>query len=225
MNTRKPLVLGVSLLTSSFAFSAQNYIQDGQFTEYRDDNSRSDVWISHEGSDDGLGDVGSSGSTAFGEEGSARLRFIRKIENHDFTAQPGLSQVVTGLPTHTELTYSLYVCDQKGTNSQTRLYFGVRTITDDDLLNQDAKDVVDESLSGALIKSSRVHNSEFKGELSGARKGDVKKCFRQVSLDFNTGAHTNVEVFALLDVHTTDVPDLSKELAIRVDEFVLTEKN
>ena len=224
MNTRNTIVLGACLLTSSLSFAAENYIQDGQLTEYRSESGRSDVWISHEDSDDGLGDVGSSGDSAFGDDGSSRFRFKRGMDDHDFNATPGLSQVVTGLPTHTDFTYSFFFCDKKGKKSQTRIYFGVRTITEDALLTQDTRDVLDESLTGALIKGARVHNSEFYGELSSAPRGDNKKCFRQVSLDFNTGAHTNVEIFSLLEVHTTETPDLSKELAVRVDEFNLTEK-
>ena len=224
MNTRNTMVLGACLFTSSLAFAAENYIQDSHLTEYREYTGGSDIWISHEGSDDGLGDVGSSSDSAFGEKGSSRFRFKRGLDDHDFTAKPGISQVVTGLPTHTDFTYSLFVCDKKGINSQTRLYFGVRTITEDSLLTQYAQDVVEESLTGKLIKAARVHNSEFSGELANAPMGRKKKCFRQVSLDFNTGSNTNVEVFSLLEVHTSETPDLSQELAMRVDEFNLTPK-
>lgn len=224
MNTCKTIALSACLLSSSFAIAEQNYIQDNQLSDYRADSGYSEVWISHERSDEGLGDVGSSKDSAFGGEGSARYRFKHDQDNNDFTAKPGLSQVITGLPTHTDFTYSLYVCDKKGTKSQTRIYFGVRTIVEDDLLTDDVREVKDISLSGALIKASRVHNSEFAGELSDAKRGAKKKCFRQVSLDFNTGVHSNVEIFALLDVHTTGTPDLSKDLQIRVDEFSLTKK-
>ena len=208
MNTCKTITLGVCLLTCSFASSAHNYIQDSQLTEYRANTGSSAVWISHEGSDEGLGDVGSSKDTAFGEEGSSRFRFKAGITNHDFTATPGISQVISDLPAHTDFTYALYYCDKKGLNSQTKLYFGVRTV------NENA------SLTGEVIVEASVHNRQ----LAGAPKGDKKRCFRQVALDFNSGENTQVEIFSLLQVDTTEAIDLSRSLQFRVDEFSLTKK-
>lgn len=208
MKFRKTIALTTCLLSCSFAFATQNYIQDPQLTEYRSNKGKSDVWISHEKSSQGLGDVGSSKDSAFGEEGSSRIRFKRDVSNHDFTATPGLSQIITGLPKNTNMTYSLYYCDKKGSKSQTSLHYGVRKVVKDNLLQ------------GDILAENKVHNKE----LTDAPKGKKKKCFRQVSVDFNTGNNTQVEVFSLIEVDTSRTPDLSKELEVRVDEFSLTKK-
>lgn len=205
MKTSKTLALTTCLVTSASAFSAQNFIQDNQLTEFRRDKGESLVWLSHENREKGLGEVGSSKDTAFGVSGSSRFRFTRDLDNHDFTANPGLSQVVTGVPAYTDLTYSLYYCDKKGEDSQTQLYFGVRRV------------IEGAPLTGSVITEATVHNSD----LVDAPTGN-KKCFRQVSLDFNSGANTQVEIFSLLDVQTTTKPDISTELQVRVDEFSLT---
>lgn len=205
MNMRKMVVLAACLVTSSFAFSAQNYIQDPQFTEYRSNKGKSDFWSSHENSAEGLGDVGSSKDSAFLPDGSSRIRFRRDDSEHDFSAKPGLSQIVTHLPAYTNMTYSLYYCDKKGYQSQSQLHFGVRRVTNGALL------------AGDVIVEARVHSRD----LNSAPQGDNKTCFRQVSIDFNTGKNTEVEIFSLMEIDTTDKPDLSQELEVRVDEFSL----
>ena len=72
----KPILIIAGVVTSSFAFSAENYVVDNQLSDYRANQGESDIWISHEDSNGGLGDVGSSGNTAFDEEG-------RTIVDHD----------------------------------------------------------------------------------------------------------------------------------------------
>jgi len=205
----KPIIITAGLLASSAAFSAHNYIVDHQLTDYRSNKGESEVWTSHEDSKGGLGDVGSSGNTAFDAQGSARIRFKESVSINDFTAKPGLSQVLKGLPVNTEMTYSLYYCDEKGPASPSSLYYGVREV------------VEGASLTGKVIAENRVHTRE----LDAAPKAEKKACFRQVSLDFNSGAGS-VEIFSLMEVYVGDAdkPDMTKDIEVRIDEFSVTVK-
>ena len=206
----KPILITVGLFTSSLALSAQNYVQDPQLTAYRSDQGESQVWISHEDSDGGLGDVGSSGDTAFGEQGSSRMRFKQSVDIHDFTAKPVLSQALIGLPANKEMTYSLYYCDKKGEDSASTLYYGVREF------------VKGASLTGKVIAEKRAHVSE----LSDAPQSKTKDCFRQVSLDFNSGKSGNVEIFSLMEVDAGEggEPDMYRDVEVRIDEFAVMPK-
>jgi poly(beta-D-mannuronate) lyase len=210
-NVTNKLMMAAGFFASTLAISAQaNYVQDPELTAYRANQGNSDVWISHEDSAGGKGDVGSSGSTAFGEQGSSRFRFEKKYDNHDFTAKPGLSQVVTGLPANSDMTYSLYYCDTKGPTSASTLYFGVREV------------VEGQSLAGKAIAESRAHARD----LDDAPKGDVKSCFRQVKVDFNSGSTGNVEIFALMEANAGDDGQVNqrKEVEVRVDSFAIEAK-
>lgn len=205
----KPILVTAGLLTSSLAFSSTNYVVDPQLSEFRFNVGSSEAWLRHEDSDAGLGDVASSGDTAFGAPGSVQIRFKKSMDNHDFTAKPGLTQTIIGLPLNTEMSYSLYYCDQKGFASPTSLYFGVREATGP-------------SLSGKVIAQRRVHVRD----LGRARKADKKRCFRQVSLDFNSGPVGNVEIFSLIEVDggESGKPDMTKNMVVRIDEFSVVVK-
>ncbi|MCV2403974.1 hypothetical protein OFY17_13980 [Marinomonas sp. C2222] len=205
----KPLLIATGLLASSLAFSATNYVVDPQLTDYRSNKGKSPVWLSHEDSNGGLGDVGSSGDTAFDAKGSARIRFKSSVPTHDFSSKPGLTQVISGLPANTDMSYSLYYCDKKGAESPSTLYFGVREV------------VEGAPLTGNVIAESRVHTRD----LGDAPMGEVKDCFRQVSLDFNSGASGNVEIFSLMEVYIGDgEPNMTKDMEVRIDEFSVTAK-
>ncbi|GLS91839.1 hypothetical protein GCM10007916_29090 [Psychromonas marina] len=206
----KPLLITTALLTSSAAFSAQNFVVDPQLTDFRSNQGKSDVWISHEDSKGGLGDVGTSGDTAFDAQGSARIRFKKSVEINDFTATPGLSQTVNGLPKNTDMSYSLYYCDKKGTASPSTLHYGVREV------------VEGAPLTGKVIADNRVHVRD----LGNAPKGDKKDCFSQVTLDFNTGSNASVEIFNQMEVEVgaNGKPDMHKDVEVRIDEFSITAK-
>ncbi|MBR9727931.1 alginate lyase precursor [Shewanella intestini] len=188
---------------------------DANLGEFRTASGKSDVWKTYEDDSAGLGDVGSSGDSAFtdtGSEksGSARVRFKKTGTNHDFTSLPGLSQVVSGLPLHTDMSYSLYYCDNKGENSLSSLHFGAREV------------------DGTPIVDSYAHVKD----LGDAPQGNVKSCFKQVTTQFNTGESASIEVFAVMEINKdgqlTD-DDIyahsqftSNELEVRLDEFSLT---
>ncbi|MEZ9833360.1 polysaccharide lyase 6 family protein [Vibrio breoganii] len=187
-------------------------VHDAQFVDFRANSGTSDVWVQHENSSAGFGDVGSSGDNAFGDGGSARIRFKKDVFNHDFSALPGVSQVVEGLPLNTDVTYSLYYCDNKKDDSLSSLYFGARDI-DGNAINEDYAHVKD---------------------LGNAPQGTNKTCFKKVSTTFNTGNNGSVELFALMaiDVNGTMTEEeiyassqfTSNELEVRLDEFSLTYK-
>ena len=204
--TKLAIVAGI--LASTFTLAAHaDYVQDPQLTEDRANKGESTVWVSHEDSDGGKGDVGSSGDTAFDDGGSSRFRFKEAAPN-DYTATPGLSQVVTGLPADTEMEYSLYYCDKKGTTSASTLHYGVREVVDG------------QPLAGAIIADTRAHVKD----LDGAATGAVKDCFKQVTVDFNSGSAGSVEIFALMEIDQDNGADMSKDAEVRVDEFSITAK-
>ncbi|GDY25320.1 hypothetical protein AHAT_12100 [Agarivorans sp. Toyoura001] len=207
MRLQKTIALGAGILGTCIVLSAHAYVQDPQLTNYRADKGKSAVWLSHEDSSNGLGDVGSSKDSAFEGEGSSRFRFKRDVSNHNFSAMPGLSQLVRDLPANTDMVFSLFYCDKKGNSSPTQLYFGVR-------------EVGDASLTGNMLAETRAHVRD----LADAPQGENKKCFRQVSIDFNTGDNNQVEIFSLLEVDTSTTPSLDKELEVRVDAFSISRK-
>lgn len=208
----KPILITAALFSSSLAFATTgpNYVLDPQLTDYRGNKGQSDNWISHEDSDGGLGDVGSSGDSAFGPQGSSRIRFKANVDTHNFASQPGLSQVIVGLPANTDMVYSMYYCDKKGESSASVLYFGVREA------------VAAGSLQGKVIAEKRAHVSE----LGNAPTGDTKACFRQVSLDFNSGSTGQIEIFSLMEVQVDegDTPDMYSDIEVRIDEFSVMKK-
>lgn len=181
-----------------------NLIQDPQLTEFRRNNGKSDFWIKQADKKNGLGDVGSSKDTAFGEEGSARLRFISASD--DFSAQPALVQKVTGLAPNTEYTFSFYYYDKKGNNSPTELLVGLK------------------DSMGKTLASKTVHASD----VASNPQGEVKKGFKLVTMNFNSGSHTSAELYAKLKL--TDPSsinksgDIGKQTEVRVDEFKLIQQ-
>ncbi|MFA0088181.1 polysaccharide lyase 6 family protein [Vibrio sp. 10N.261.51.F12] len=203
------LVLGLPKSVQLFA-----NVADPQLGLWRQDSGSSDVWTTYEGSSSGNGDVGSSGDSAFndseGENGSARIRYKSSELSHDFESKPGLSQVVSGLPLHTDMTASVYYCDSKGDDSISTLHFGLRQPNE-----------------GTIAADRRAHVSE----LDDADVGSVKSCFRRVTLDFNTGDNDTLELFALMEVNTDEYTNdqlmahnqyTDNGFEVRVDEFAIS---
>lgn len=184
--------------------TGSNLIIDPQLTQFRSNSGKSDVWKKDANKNKGLGDAGSSKDTAFGEEGSSRLRFMAASD--DFTAQPGLSQEVFGLQPNTDYEFSLYYNDKKGDESPTELVFGVT------------------SASGQSLATKTVHASE----LNNAPKGAVRDSFRQTLVSFNSGANVSVTVYAKLhiaELSKIDMDgDIAKQTEVRIDEFKLAKK-
>ncbi|WP_261815404.1 chondroitinase-B domain-containing protein [Vibrio gallicus] len=178
-------------------------IANPDFTDKKLDN-----WTTHENSAKGLGDVDSSSDSAFSGEGSIRFRFKNDEDANDFTATPGASQVISGLPQNTDMTYSFYYCDKMGNNSLAGVEFGAK------------------SLQGALISSQYTHNKD----LGNAEKGTNKDCFKKVSTTFNTGDNDSVEIFAQMVVDQNATPEEvkansyygSNKFEVRLDHFALS---
>jgi len=182
--------------------TGENLIQDPQLTEFRSNSGKSDVWKKNSNKNAGLGDAGSSKDSAFGSEGSSRLRFIAATD--DFSAEPGLSQTVLGLQPNTDYQLSLYYNDKKGEQSISQLVYGVT------------------GTNGGTLATKTVHISE----LADAPQGDVKKGFRQTAINFNSGSNVSVTVYANLKI--TDPSkidsdgDIGKQTEVRIDEFKLS---
>ncbi|GEA52002.1 hypothetical protein VIN01S_28060 [Vibrio inusitatus NBRC 102082] len=175
-------------------------VQDGNFAD-----GISDFWTTEEDSNAGKGDVGSSSDSAFSSK-SARVRF-KDNELNDYSATPGISQQITGIPVNTDMIFGLYYSDQKGDESVTTLHFGLK---DSD---------------GVVFAEQRVHVSE----LDDAAQGTNKSHFKQVSLDLNSSSHTDAEIFAYIEIDTSDMTAVEAqqsedELEVRLDAFTLTYK-
>ncbi|WP_415668906.1 polysaccharide lyase 6 family protein, partial [Vibrio rarus] len=203
-NTSGDVILG---LPDSVTLYAD--VQDGDLGQWREDGGSSDVWVQYEGV--GGDDVGSSGDSAFNDDvtnGSARVRFKKGEDSYDFTAKPGLSQKVTGLPADKDMTFSMYYCDNKGDDSASTLHYGVKDSNDN------------------IIIDARAHVKD----LDDAPEGSVKNCFKQVTVDFNSSSYNDVEIFAYMEIDTENfsqeqleaLVDSDKELEVRIDEFSIT---
>ncbi|OEF23167.1 polysaccharide lyase 6 family protein [Vibrio rumoiensis] len=182
-------------------------IGDHQLTAFRSNSGTSEVWIKHADNDNGKGDVGSSGDTAFDSSGSARIRF--RSATDDFSATPGLSQVVDNLQANTDYVFSLYYYDNKKDSSLSELDFGVKVVNGN-------------ALMGETIAEKTVHVRD----LDDAPQGSVKTGFRKVEVAFNSGANTSVEIYALMRITDSSAIDLDSDIGsqteVRVDEFALT---
>ncbi|WP_035387370.1 polysaccharide lyase 6 family protein [Ferrimonas senticii] len=186
-------------------------VADHNFAEFKANKGSSNVWITDEDSDNGLGDVGSSGDSAFSdqpENASARIRFKKTSINHDFESKPGLSQLVSNVPQNTDITLSLYICDSKGPDSLTTVQV---TATGND---------------GQLLAKADFHAADIENNPSGS----VKDCFKQVKLPFNSGSNQQVTIGAHLIVDTKNYSSeeiltheqfTNDELQVRLDHFVL----
>ncbi len=190
-------------------------VVDGNLGLFRANSGSSDYWVKEEGN---TANVGSSGDTAFtdsgtGEEdGSARVRFQAGTDtSHDFEDTPGLSQVLSNVPTGVDLTYSLYYCDNKGDDSLTTLHYGIKDST------------------GNVVAEAYAHTSD----LDNASEGTVKDCFKQVTLELPNNSNENLEIFAFIevDIENNTVDEIlasdqftGDDLEVRLDEFSLTYK-
>lgn len=180
-----------------------NLIQDPQFSQFRSNKGKSEFWKKHANKSAGLGDVGSSSVTAFGSEGSARLRFVSSSD--DFSAEPALSQTIQGLKANTQYQLSFYYNDKKGINSPSQTTFGVK------------------SLNGSVIKNQTITPAI----VASLPQDNAKKGFKKVALTFNSGSNTSVTVYvsmAITDKSAIDLSgDIGKQTEVRVDEFSLKE--
>lgn len=187
---------------NALAFSSDgNQVADPQFTLFRQNKGSSNVWIRLIEKGQGLGDSGSSGSTAFGEDGCVRLRFLDATD--DFTSQPGVMQKIQNLQLNTNYKLSLYYSDKKGSESSTQLVFGVN------------------DLSGKSIATKSVHVSE----LQTAPQSPTSNHFRQTFVSFNSGSNSEVSIYAKLkitDVSIIDMEyDIGSQTEVRVDDVSL----
>ncbi|CAM3206446.1 chondroitinase-B domain-containing protein [Vibrio rarus] len=159
-------------------------VVDADFSDYK--NGHKEGWTEHKDN----ADVGSSSDSAFSAGGSARMRFKHSDDaTNDFTSEPSISQVVTGLPENTDVTFSIYYCNQMKDDAHlASLHFG-------------AREVAKTSLAGNILSEANVHTSDLKNAPSGSKKD----CFKKATTSFNTGANTSVEIFAGMAVAANDI--------------------
>ena len=195
---------------STSSVAAMGVIGDGQFTQFRANNGKSDAWLKHADKNNGLGDVDSSAETASGDEGSVRIRFVNATD--DFTAAPGISQVLTNVEPNTEYTLSVYYADKKGDASLSELEIG-------------AKALGEHSLSGSTVVTKEIHIKD----LSDSAHGDANDGFRQATVDFNSGSNTTLEIYALMHIINANQldknADISEQTEVYIDDFSLTVKD
>lgn len=204
----KKIYLGLAIVgilsgcaASKPAAPKDNLIMDPHFSELRADDGKSKYWRKSDGKNKGLGQAGTSKSTAFGDEGSIRIRFISK--NDDFTVEPGVTQLVKGLVPNTDYTFSLYYQDKRGNDSVAQLLYGV----------------IDGS--GKSLADNSIHVSDVRYN----PRGNVDSGFRQTYVSFNSGANASVTVYAKLHINDPSKIDLKgdipKQTEVRIDEFKL----
>lgn len=188
--------------TNALAFkSGGNQVSDPQFTLFRQNKGSSKVWTRLTEKGQGIGDAGSSGSTAFGEDGCVRFRFLDPTD--DFTSQPGVMQKIKNLQLNTNYKLSLYYSDKKGDESATQLIYGVN------------------DLSGKSIATKTVHASELKE----APQATTSNHFRQTFVSFNSGSNSEVSIYAKLKITDPSLIDMKYDIGsqteVRVDEVSL----
>lgn len=197
----KTKATAVNVATLATVTKSENLIVDPQFALFRKNKGESKAWIRLTEKGKGIGDAGSSGTTAFGPEGSVRFRF--KNPTDDFTAQPGVYQIVKGLQPDSDYELSFYYNDKKGKGSATELIYGV------------------DELAGKSIITKKAHIKELKE----APKGISDTKFRQVFVSFNSGANTEVKVYAKLNLINLPKINMEKHIGsqteVRLDEVIL----
>lgn len=204
----KKIYLGLAiatLLTGCVSTGPQapkeNLILDPHLTDYRADSGSSKVWRRNDGKKVGLGEAGTSKSSATDDPGSVRVRFLSK--NDDFTAEPGLTQLVRDVEPNTDYNYSLYFQDKRGNDSVVKLIYGV----------------ID--ASGRSLADNAVHVSDVRYN----PRGEADASFRQTYVSFNSGNNTHVTIYAklhIIDPAKIDMKgDIAKQTEIRIDEFKL----
>ncbi len=198
------IIAGLSVgFTQATVAAEDSLIKDPQLTEFRSNKGKSDFWHKDADKKNGKGDVGSSKNTAFGDDGSARIRFMNADD--DFSALPGLSQVVQGLQPNTDYVFSFYYSDKKGADSASTVLAGAM------------------SMDGKMLGEKAIHVSDLKK----SPKGEVSKAFRQATMEFNSGDNTTVQIYTKMRIAAAKVNmngDIGKETEVRVDEFSLTKK-
>lgn len=198
------LVTGCASTTSDKIPANGNLIKDPQFTTFRLESGSNGVWQKELLEEKEYGHVGSSKDTAFGEDGCVRLRFTSK--NAHFSAQPAISQTVDNIQKNSNYELSMYLSDKKGVNSVSTL---ILEISD---------------TNGDLIDRQEIHTRT----LATAPRGEVKKHFRQILMNFNSGDASKVKITAKLKITDPSKIDLAgdigKQTEIRLDEFSLVKK-
>lgn len=204
----KKIYLGLAisaLLTGCVTTTTQaprdNLILDPNLTQFRADNGSSKVWRKNDGRKVGLGEAGTSKSSSTDEKGSVRIRFLSK--NDDFTAEPGITQLVRNVLPNTDYNYSLYYQDKRGNDSVPKLAYGV----------------ID--ANGRSLADNVVHVSDVRYN----PRGESDQSFRQTYISFNSGNNTQVTIYAKLqisDPSKIDMKgDIAKQTEIRLDQFKL----
>lgn len=181
--------------------SGENLLVDPQFTLFRQNKGESKAWVRLTEKGQGVGLAGSTSTTAFGPVGSVRFRY--KNPTDDFTAQPGVYQIVKGLQKDTDYELSFYYNDKKGKGSATEVIFGV------------------DNLAGKSIVAKTAHIKDLKEAPTGA----LDRKFRQIFVSFNSGDNTDVKVFAKLNIINIAKIDMESNIGsqteVRLDEAIL----
>ncbi|MFV0575080.1 MAG: hypothetical protein ACK5NC_06670 [Vibrio sp.] len=183
---------------------AMGKVADGAFTRFAYNDNSSEAWIVHENADLGLGDVSPSPLTASGDAGSLRLSFPVVNENTTEDLGPAVSQIIPNISPDTDYVLTVYYRDDKGDNSANTLELGV-------------KDAGVESLTGNLIRSKLFTNKDIGGDND---KNDETGGFRKVTMAFNSGSNTTLEVYVMS--HLTGKDDLaaSEDMTEQTQVFI-----
>lgn len=187
---------------------AMGKVADGAFTRFALNNNSSGAWIVHANPTLGQGNVEASNITASGDAGAVRLYYPSVNESSVIPMMgPGVSQIIPNIEPDADYILTVYYRDEKGDESPNVLELGV-------------KDMGVGSLAGNLIRTKQFTNSEIDSD------GDDTHGFRKVTMAFNSGSNTTLEVYALTHLSATDGIDANGDVAhqteVYLDDIYLT---
>lgn len=181
---------------------AMGKVADGAFTRFALNNNTSGAWIIHDSSELGQGKVEATSITASGDAGAIRLYYPSLDENTlQVKVGPGISQIIPNIAPDTEYTLTVYYRDDKGDESPNTLQLGV-------------KDMGVESLGGNVIRMKEFTSNDIDSD------GDETNGFRKVTMAFNSGSNTTLEIYASTLVSSTDNIDLNGDIAKQTEVFL-----
>ncbi|WP_105901328.1 hypothetical protein [Vibrio gangliei] len=181
---------------------AMGKVADGAFTRFALNNNTSGAWIVHENAELGQGKVEATTLTASGDAGAIRLYYPSVGPSSVLPMMgPGVSQIIPNIEPDADYVLTVYYRDEKGEESPNILELGV-------------KDMGVGSLNGNVIRVKEFTNEDIDSD------GDDTNGFRKVTMAFNSGSNTTLEVYALTHLANTDNLDSNNDIGLQTEVFL-----
>lgn len=185
---------------------AMGKVADGAFTRFAMNSNSSEAWLVHVNPELGQGDAEAVNITASGDPGSLRLFYPSINDTSTRQVGPAISQIIPNIEPDTEYTLTVYYRDEKGDESPNLLELGV-------------KDMGVGSLAGNLIRTKTFTNDDIDAA------DDEDNGFRKVTLAFNSGSNTTLEIYIMSHLSNTDnidVNNVASQTEVFIDDVVLS---